>query len=102
MIVDGACVGGSTFSGARVIVGWVSTDMTIDVDVVTEVSIAVVEVVVDAGGSEVLFEMEIGTELSTSMATTSAGEEPHDTHINIENATVGPIMCRSRGVICRD
>ena len=73
--------------------------MTIDVDVVTEVSDAAVVVV---RGKEVLFEMEIGTELSTSMATTSAGEEPHDTHINIENATVGPIMCRSRGVICRD
>ena len=73
--------------------------MTIDVDVVTEVSDAAVVVV---RGNEVLFEMEIGTELSTSMATTSAGEEPHDTHINIENATVGPIMCRSRGVICRD
>ena len=73
--------------------------MTIDVDVVTEVSDAAVVVV---RGKEVPFEMEIGTELSTSMATTSAGEEPHDTHINIENATVGPIMCRSRGVICRD
>ena len=73
--------------------------MTIDVDVVTEVSDAAVVVV---RGDEVLLEIGIGTELSTSMALTSAGEEPHDTHINIENATVGPIMCRSRGVICRD
>ena len=73
--------------------------MTIDVDVVTEVSGAAVVV---ERGDEVLFEIEIGTELSTSMATTSAGEEPHDTHINIENARVGLIMCRSRGVICRD
>ena len=73
--------------------------MTIDVDVITEVSGAAVVV---ERGDEVLFEIEIGTELSTSMATTSAGEEPHDTHINTENARVGLIMCRSRGVICRD
>ena len=73
--------------------------MTIDVDVVNEVSDAAVVVV---RGDEVLLEIGIGAELSTSMATTSAGEEPHDTHINIKNATVGPIMCRSRGVICRD
>ena len=73
--------------------------MTIDVDVVTEVLGAAVVI---ERGDEVLFEIEIGTELSTSMATTSAGEEPHDTHINIENARVGLIMCRSRRVICRD
>lgn len=73
--------------------------MTIDVDVITEVSGAAVVV---ERGDEVLFEIEIGTELSTSMATTSAGEEPHDTHIKIENARVGLIMCRSRGVIYKD
>ena len=68
----------------------------------TVVVVDVVVVVLVVVGGTVLFEMDIATELSTSMATTSAGEEPHDTHINIENARVGPIMCRSRGVICRD
>ena len=83
--------------------------MAIDVGVVTAVVSAamvvvdvVVVVVLVVVGDMVLFDGETEIELSTSIATTSAGEEPHDTHINIENATVGPIMCRSREVICRD
>jgi hypothetical protein len=46
--------------------------------------------------------VSIATELSISIATTSDGDEPHDTHINNENATVGLIKCLSRGVISRD
>jgi hypothetical protein len=50
----------------------------------------------------VLFETDIATELSTSMAITSAGEEPHDIQNNRENANVGALISLSRGVISRD
>lgn len=82
--------------------------MAIDVGVVTAVVSAamvvvdVVVVVLVVVGDMVLFDGETEIELSTSMATTSAGEEPHDTHINKENATVGPNKCLSRVVITRD
>ena len=79
--------------------------MTGAIDVVVVAAVVVVDVVVVVlvvVGGTVLFETDIATELSTSMATTSAGEEPHDTHINKENARVGLIRCRSRGVIYRD
>jgi hypothetical protein len=80
-----------------VVTAVVSTPM-----VVVDVVVVVVVVVVVGRGDTVLFEMGTETELSTSMATTSAGEEPHDTHINKENATAGPNMCLSRVVITRD
>ena len=70
--------------------------------VVVLVVVAVVIVVVVARGKAVLFEIETDKELSTSMATTSAGEEPHETQTNKENAIVGQIMCRSRRIITRD
>ena len=82
--------------------------MAIDVgDVTAVVSAAmvvvdVVVVVLVVVGDMVLFDGETEIELSTSMATTSAGEEPHDIHINKENATAGPNMCLSRVVITRD
>lgn len=73
--------------------------MVVVVVVVVEDVVVVVLVVV---GGMVLFDGETEIELSTSMATTSAGEEPQDTHINKENATVGPNKCLSRVVITRD
>lgn len=84
--------------------------MAIDVGVVTAVVstpmvvlvLVEVVVVVVGRGDTVLFEMGTETELSTSIATTSAGDEPHDTHINKENATAGPNKCLSRVVITRD
>jgi hypothetical protein len=82
--------------------GRVSTGRASDVVVDAALVSTVVVVVKGAGGATVLFEMDIATELSTSMATTSAGDDPHDTHINNENATVGLIKCLSRGVISRD
>ena len=81
--------------------------MTGAIDVVVVAAVVVVDVVVVVvvlvvvGGS-VLFETDIATELSTSMATTSAGEEPHDTHINKENARVGALISLSRTVMYRD
>ena len=82
--------------------GSVSTGRAIDVDVDASFGRTVIVVVLVVVGGTVLFETDIATELSTSMATTSAGEEPHDTHINKENATAGPNMCLSRVVITRD
>ena len=79
--------------------------MTGAIDVVVVAAVVVVDVVVVVlvvvGGS-VLFETDIATELSTSMATTSAGEEPHDTHINKENARAGALIRLSRRVMYRD
>ena len=74
----------------------------IEVVVVGTVVVVVVVVVVVARGVTVLVEMETETELSTPIATTSAGEEPHETQTNKENAMVGPNMCLSRVVIIRD
>jgi hypothetical protein len=75
--------------------------LAIDDDVVAAVVETAIVVVV-ARGNTVLLEMGTETELSTLIATTSDGDEPHDTLINIENAMVGPIMCLSREVISRD
>lgn len=70
--------------------------------VVVDVDVDVVVVVLVVVGGMMLFETDIATELSTSMATTSAGEEPHDTHINKENARVGALISLSRTVMYRD
>ena len=82
--------------------GSVSTGRAIDVDVDASFGRTVVIVVLVVVGGTVLFETDIATELSTSMATTSAGEEPHDTHINKENARVGALIRLSRRVMYRD
>ena len=83
--------------------GRVSTGRAIDVDVDESLGRTVVMVVVEVGlGATLLFGTDIATELSTSMAITSAGEEPHDIQNNRENANVGALISLSRGVISRD
>ena len=73
----------------------VATVVVVDVDVVVVVLVVV--------GGTVLFETDIATELSTSMATTSAGEEPHDTTTNnIEKAKLGAINRERRGFTAKD
>jgi hypothetical protein len=47
--------------------------------------------------------VSIASELSTSIATTSEGDEPHDaTTNNIERAIPGAIICERRGFTRRD
>jgi len=96
--VTGACVTGVSTGGSRVI-GAVGADgsgvaivvvVSANVDCVSAVDVLPVVV-------------SIAIELSTSIATTSEGDEPHDaTTNNIERARPGAIICERRGFTRRD
>ena len=96
--MTGACVAGVSSGGARVIgaAGADGSDCASDVVVSANVdcvsAVDVLPVVVS-----------IAIELSTSIATTSEGEEPHDaTTNNIERARPGAIICERRWFTRRD
>ena len=96
--VTGACVAGVSSGGSSVIgaVGADGSDCASDVvvsanfDCVSAVDVLPVVV-------------SIASELSTSIATTSEGDEPHDaTTNNIERAIPGAIICERRWFTRRD
>ena len=96
--MTGACVAGVSSGGSSVIgaVGADGSDCASDVVVSANVdcvsAVDVLPVVVS-----------IAIELSTSIATTSEGDEPHDaTTNNIERAIPGAIICERRGFTRRD
>ena len=95
--MTGACVTELSIAGA-----WVMGAAVAEGSGVASVVVVAGRVDSVSGVEALPMVVSIATELSISIATTSGGEEPHDTHINIENARVGLIRCRSRGVIYRD
>ena len=96
--VTGACVAGVSSGGASVIgaVGADGSDCTSDVVVSANVDCV-------SAVDELPVVVSIAIELSTSIATTSEGDEPHDaTTNNIERARPGAIICERRWFTRRD
>ena len=96
--VTGACVAGVSSGGARVIgaVGADGSDCASDVVVSANVDCV-------SAVDELPVVVSIAIELSTSIATTSEGDEPHDaTTNNIERARPGAIICERRWFTRRD
>ena len=96
--VTGACVAGVSSGGSSVIgaVGADGSDCASDVVVSANVDCV-------SAVNELPVVVSIASELSTSIATTSEGEEPHDaTTNNIERARPGAIICERRGFTRRD
>ena len=96
--VTGACVAGVSSGGARVIgaVGADGSDCASDVVVSANVDCV-------SAVDELPVVVSIAIELSTSIATTSEGDEPHDaTTNNIERARPGAIICERRCFTRRD
>ena len=96
--MTGACVAGVSSGGARVI-GVAGADGSDSAgDVVVSANVDCVSAV-----DELPVVVSIAIELSTSIATTSEGEEPHDaTTNNIERARPGAIICERRWFTRRD
>ena len=96
--MTGACVAGVSSGGARVIEAAGADGSDCASDVVVSANVERVSAV-DA----LPVVVSIVIELSTSIATTSEGDEPHDaTTNNIERARPGAIICERRGFTRRD
>ena len=96
--MTGACVTGLSIAGAWVMGAAVAEGSGVASVVVVAVRVDSVSVV-----EALPMVVSIAIELSTSIATTSEGEEPHDaTTNNIERAIPGAIICERRGFTIRD